>query len=488
MTQTILIDRALVLAAEGFRPGAVLIDGPTIAAVAFTDDEAAQLRSRAAQHVRGAGCWLIPGLIDAHAHGYATLLRGTENSLPLELWALYTTLYGRGYDDSAIRAAILLGAAERIRAGITGVIDHTPMVHLGRTALDAHERSGLRVGYAAFLQDVSDYDLLDIKLPPALMHRLGGPPPLDADAYADRFSELVQTARAGSGRVAVQLGPNAPQRCSPEAWDLWRELRDRHGVPVHMHLMETRAQALIGQRKWRGGLIREIERQGLLEGDVAAAHGIWLTADERDRLARHGATIVHNPASNLMLGSGVMPLAQWRAAGANIALGTDSANTGGRHDLFEAMRLAMMLPRVATTDHTAWPRASEILAMATRQAAPVLGLTGRLGTIAPGQLADLVLVRHDQPATLPMQHNEAALVQSASPDAVDSVMVNGAWVMRARRILAFDEAAALAEAEAAADAIRTRAAAELPVLDAALPGLAERLRAVLAAYAEGQTR
>jgi 5-methylthioadenosine/S-adenosylhomocysteine deaminase len=126
---------ALVLGEAGFAEGTVSVDGARITAVALSPEDRAALQRHAAEHVDAVGCWLIPGLIDAHAHGYATLLRGTENSMPLELWALYTVMYGRAYDAAAMRAAILLGAAERIRAGITGWIDHSPMVHLGEAAL-----------------------------------------------------------------------------------------------------------------------------------------------------------------------------------------------------------------------------------------------------------------------------------------------------------------------------------------------------------------
>jgi 5-methylthioadenosine/S-adenosylhomocysteine deaminase len=116
--------------------------------------------------------------------------------------------------------------------------------------------------------------------------------------------------------------------------------------------------------------------------------------------------------------------------------------------------------------------------MATRNGAHVLGLAERLGAIAPGQFADLALVRADHPTMLAMGRDEAALVQHGSPEAVDSVMVDGTWVMRERRILAFDEAAVMAEAAAAIAELRERVAARLPVLEAALPALAERFRAV----------
>ena len=469
------IDAALVLSENGFAEGTVLVEGRQIAAVAWSAAEREALRSRAGTVVAAEGHWLIPGLVDGHSHGYAALLRGTQNSLPLELWAFYTVLYGRAFDEAALRAAILLGAAERIRAGITGWIDHSPMMHLGQAALAAHEASGLRVGYAPFLHDVADDALLGLSVPAPVAGLAGGTAPLDPPRYAAEFAALVATAQAGSGRVSVLLGPNAPQRCSPAAWELWRSLRERHAVPIHTHLMETRAQAGIGARGWPGGLVAEMERQGLLGEWLSVAHGVWLTPAERDLLAAQRVIVVHNPASNLMLGSGIMPLLEARRAGLRVALGTDSANTGGRHDLFEAMRLALMLPRVGEPDYTRWPRGRDVLDMATRNGAAVLGLEGRAGRICRGQLADLVLVRCRTAGTLALGPGEDALAQHGGPEAVDSVMVDGRWVMRGQMVLAFDEAAALADAEAAIAALHERTVAKLAMLEVALPALDQAL-------------
>ena len=470
-----LIDGALVLSDSGFAAGTVLVEGRHIAAVSWYEAEREALRARAGTVVAAQGHWLIPGLLDGHSHAYAALLRGTQNSLPLELWAFYTVLYGRAFDAAALRSAILLGAAERIRAGITGWIDHSPMTHLGEAALAAHEASGLRVGYAPFLHDVADDVLLGMAVPAPVARLAGGAPALDPRRYAAQFDALVETARAGSGRVSVLLGPNAPQRCSPAAWELWQSLRERHGVYVHTHLMETRAQAVIGAGNWPGGLVAEMARQGLLGEWLSVAHGIWLTPAERDLLAAHRVTIIHNPASNLMLGSGTMPLLEARRAGLRVALGTDSANTGGRHDLFEAMRLALMLPRVGEPDYTRWPRGRDVLDMATRNGAAVLGLENQAGRIAVGQLADLVLVRCRTAGTLALEPGADALVQHGGPEWVDSVMVDGRWVMRGGVLLAFDEEAALADAEAAIAALHQRTAAQLAMLDEALPALAQAL-------------
>jgi 5-methylthioadenosine/S-adenosylhomocysteine deaminase len=475
MKGPICIDGAFVCAEGEPRVGAVLVADCRIAAVAWSAPDRADLCARAAEVVDGTGYWLMPGLIDAHAHAYGTLLRGTENSLPLELWALHTTLYGRAFDGAALRAAILLAAAERIHGGITGTLDHSVMVALAAESLAAHEASGLRVAFAPFLHDVSDYDLLGVPLPPALQALIGGPPPLNIDVYADNFAAMVQTARAGSGRVGVQLGPNAPQRCSPTVWKLWRQLRDRHDVAVHTHLMETRAQASLNVR-WPGGLVAEMERQGLLEGRLTCAHGVWLEDDELATLARHDVTISHNPASNLMLGSGVMRFGACAACGVRIALGSDSANTGGRNDLFAQMRLAMMLPRRDGGDFTAWPKPATVFAAATQGGAVALGVQGAVGRIAVGRLADVVLLRATASACVAAAPILDVLVQHAGPEHVDSVMVDGTWVMRAGTIVAFDEAAAIREAQTQAAAVRERVTANLPVIQAAMPGIAASLR------------
>lgn len=469
----ITIDGAAIIADGTARIGSVLVEGSLITGVAYAAEDRAGLCGRAAETLPGDGHWLMPGLIDGHAHGYGSLLRGTENSLPLELWALHTTLHGRAFDAAAMRSAILLGAAEKLRAGITGTLDHSPMQALAPDALAAHEASGLRVAYAHFLHDLSDYDLLNLPLPPAVQGLVGGPPPLDADRYAHDFADLVRQARGGSGRVSVQLGPNAPQRCSPATWKLWRDLRDRHDVAVHTHLLETRAQASLNHR-YPGGLVAEMARSGMLAGRLTCAHGVWLSEAEQAVLAGHGVTVSHNPASNLMLGSGVMHFAGCAACGLRLALGSDSANTGGRADVFGLMRLAMMLPR---RDGITWPDAQTVFAAATQGGAAALGMGGQVGRIAPGQRADLVLVQAQAAATLARDAGLAALVQHAGPEHVRTVLVDGRIVLRDGVITAFDEAAVIREAGTQISLLQKRVAPGLAIIQANMPELMQRFLA-----------
>src|SRR5262245_1470362 len=210
-------------------------------------------------------------------------------------------------------------------------------------------------------------------------------------------------------------------------------------------------------------------RAGLLGHRLSVAHGIWLAPDEADRLARHGVTVVHNPASNLMLGSGRLPLPAMLERGVPLALGTDSSNSGGRHDLFEVMRLALMLPRPDTAEPRGWPSARQVLEMATIGGARAIGQAGAVGRIEPGQRADLVLIDPRGAALAGAPVTVPHLVQHGTAAAVSAVMIDGRWVLRDGRILAFDEAAVLEQASAIATEIRAAAGPALALAETAAP-------------------
>jgi 5-methylthioadenosine/S-adenosylhomocysteine deaminase len=454
-------------------PAAILVEDARIVAVE-TGENGARLAARAAARVDAPDLIAMPGMVNAHHHAYANVLRGTENSLPLELWALYTVAYGRALDAEVIRLAILLGAAEMIRAGVTACIDHFPHVGNAPAAYAAHRASGMRVGFAPFLHDIHDHDFLGFDLPAELRARLTTPFQ-PHERLAALFRDLAAQARRDGGPVAILLGPNAPQRCSPALLALWRGLRDELGLGVHTHLLETRPQAMRSRKVWKGGLVGEMERQGLLAPGLGVAHGIWLLPEERDLLARHGVAVSHNPASNLMLGSGAMPFADYRARGVTMALGSDSANTGGAANPFELMRLAMMLPRLATRDWEAWPTPREVFRMATEGGAAMLGRRD-IGRIAPGAAADIVLLDPSGSEFAAAEVGVDAIVQHGNRGAVRAVMIDGRWVYRNGRILAFDEDQVRRDFAGRAPAIMAGAAAGLALTREALPWIAKALQ------------
>lgn len=453
----IAIANALVLA-DAFaapRPGAILVDGDRIAGIAHGDDVPGLL-ARAGEVHDARGAMALPGFVNAHHHGYANVLRGAEADLPLEFWSFFTVAWGRALDAGALRIAILLGAAEMLRAGTTAVVDHAPHAALGAVAIAAHRELGMRVGYAPMLHDLHDHDLMGFELPGGLRARLEGAGFLPLATQVAALRDLAAALR-GDRRVGLMLAPNAPQRCSPAMLDALPRLRDELALPVHAHLLETRAQAILCRRLWPEGVVAELDRRGLLAPGASFAHCVWAEEAEFELLARRGAAVVHNPASNLMLGSGIMRLASCAGRGIPTGLGSDSANTGGRADPFELMRLAIMLPRVDPRARS-FPGARDALAMAGAGGAAALGLRADLGVLAPGRLADIVLVAMDDGVVAAAAPDAEVLVRHGTPALVRGTMVGGAWAFLDGRVLAFDEAEVLAGFHARAGEIVARAA------------------------------
>ncbi|MBN8940976.1 MAG: amidohydrolase family protein [Rhizobiales bacterium] len=439
-------------------PGGVLVEGDRIAAILAPGEvEAAAAGADAVLYVRGA--LIAPPLYDGHVHSSSTLLRGTENSLPLELWSYYAIKYGRGFSERCARAAIMLTAAEMIRNGIAGYVDHYPQVGFLQAAFEAHARTGMRVGFAPFFQDVTDHDFLGIPLSPDVLADLAPRVTRSPDDVRASFADLAAEAgRGDAARISLLLGPNGPQRCSPVMIALWHALQDELGLGAHTHLLETLPQAAASRAAWPGGLVGEMNRQGLLTPKLSVAHGIWLEPGDHQLLARRGVTLVHNPTSNRMLGSGQLDIRACLDAGLKLALGTDCSNTGGRHDLFEAMRFAVMSGRAPGSDHETWLKPVEAFRAATAGGAGALGVEQVQGLLAPGAAADLMVLNFRREPLTAAPISIDSLVMHADARSVSALMVGGEWLMRHGRIECFDEDEALDEAAACAGELRALAA------------------------------
>jgi 5-methylthioadenosine/S-adenosylhomocysteine deaminase len=324
------------------------------------------------------------------------------------------------------------------------------------------------------LQDVHDHHLFAMRMPAKLQTWLEAPGFAPPDYLESMFRALVSAD--GQGRVRVMLGPNAPQRCSGDMIALWRKLRAAHGLPVHTHLLETRLQAFGTRKIWPQGLIAEMEKHGLLEAPMSVAHAIWLDAPERRLLAERNIAVSHNPASNLMLGSGIAALRDYLRNGVAVGLGSDSANSGGPADMFAIMRLAMMLPRLALDDPGAWPVEREVLGMATEGGAGVLALGEETGKLAEGRAADLILFDPSGVQGAAMAPSVETFVQHGSPQNIVATMVGGTWVYRDGKVLAFDEAAVLARFRDRAAALAERAKDGIAIAQAAEAELTKELR------------
>jgi cytosine/adenosine deaminase-related metal-dependent hydrolase len=199
--------------------------------------------------------------------------------------------------------------------------------------------------------------------------------------------------------------------------------------------------------RWRRSLVSQLAELGVLTDSFTAAHGVWLASDDICLLAGAGATVAHNPASNLRLGSGIAPVRQMLDRAVNVALGSDGSLSSDNQDMFEAMRLAALVSRAdPSADPERWLDAADAFERATVAGARALGFPGELGLIEPGSRADIVLLRANSTFLEPRNDLLNALVFAETGSAVDTVLVDGRVVLEHGRPRGVDE-----------DAIRDRA-------------------------------
>ncbi|MGE5303486.1 MAG: amidohydrolase family protein, partial [Alphaproteobacteria bacterium] len=207
------------------------------------------------------------------------------------------------------------------------------------------------------------------------------------------------------------------------------------------------AQAVTGQRVYGTSLLAHLDAIGVLAPNLSLAHSIWIEPGDIELFVKRQATPVHNPASNLRIGSGLAPLKQFIAAGVRVGLGTDGAASNDGQNMFDAVRLAALIHNQAGTDFRGWVTPAQALAMATRNGAHAFGLEA--GVLAPGKLADIVLLRRDTPAFTPLNDVIGQLVFCENGNSVDTVIVNGEIVVESGSLKRIDEREVLQCAERA---------------------------------------
>jgi guanine deaminase len=268
----------------------------------------------------------------------------------------------------------------------------------------------------------------------------------DADHVA-RLYEATASQWQGHARVGPVVSPSALQRVSDEHLTRLYDIAERFDLPFHVHIQETFTQALDGPGRYGTSMIAHASSLGILSDRTSVAHGIWLTDDDIDILARTRATVIHNPASNLKLGSGVARVKELLSASVNVGLGCDGYTCNDAQDLIEAMKLASLLSSVASEDPQLWIGPEDALRMATQGGATAVGLRGH-GRIVPGVAADLVIFNAETPALRPMNAPAGQLVYCAKRSDVRSVVVDGHLVVADGVVQALDETALLDEIEA----------------------------------------
>ena len=396
------------------------------------------------------GRLVLPGLVNAHSHSYGQVCRHCLNDDTLEPWLPRAMAYAGGMTPADSALAARLHAADALRNGVTLLLDHARLApdHV-EAAVDAYERSGLRVALAPQIGDRTIADSLPA-LDPALHAVIAA-----ADRWAPRTAagllgmmrSLVHRT-AGRNSVRTLAGPSTAERCTPELLNGLSALAREHGLAVHTHLLESRVQR-------RGGdPLAVLESAGLLGPRTTLAHCVHLGAADRARIAASGAAVVHNPLSNLATGAGYFDLRAALDASVRVAFGTDAFNCGGSQDWLAAVRVGVTLRRPEEPS-ARWVRPADAWCGAVESAASALGFGDVAGRLEPGLGADFLVV-HPAAAGCyagPDWREQLAYAGAGFGGGLERVYVGGRLLARNGRPLHLDEAALAREAAAAYERI-----------------------------------
>ena len=384
---------------------------------------------------------VMPGLVNAHSHLTEILQRSFRDNARMEIWRGYRAMT----EDLAhlkadeIGVAAELACSEMLKNGVTAVVDHfSTRPRLGvdkmEAILGAFEKTGIRGMLVPSLRDQDSIRLAARELKRGRPTQKTSPEPWKEEVLA-----VLARLRRSSTSSGLMLGPSSPMNCSD---GLLREVvrfAEQYDLGIHTHLLETRLQAWTAHKIYQKPMCAHLAEIGFLSPRVSTAHSIWLEESEMDLLASSGASAVHNPASNLKLGSGVAPVAKLKARGVNVALGTDGGDTSDSYSIFEQIRLAAFLSRIAAEDPESWITAPDALRMGTVNGAQAIpAWRGKIGEIKPGYRADLVILKPSL-RLRPLRDIIHQLVFCEGGQSVDTVLVDGKIVVEGGRLINVDE-------------------------------------------------
>lgn len=403
------------------------------------------------------GRLLHPGLINGHTHSHGNLAKGMVDRVTLEL-LLTAGPYmsgARTLEDKYLSS--LIGACEMVMKGCTAAYDlaaEFPMPTAeGLAAIgQAYADVGMRAMLAPMVADTSFFQAI-----PGLMDQL--PPSLQKQVEAYQFSpykaSVKQMKKAlhgwkldGQG-VHLAVAPTIPHHCSREFLLACLKLAKDYDTGLHTHVSESKVQVVAGYRLYGTSLTTYMDSLGLVGPKFTVAHGVWLDSDDMKLLGDKGASVSHNPGSNMVLGNGIADMRGMLDAKVNVGIGTDGASCSDNQNMYENMRLASMVSKVQGPDNREWITTEEVLHAATAGSARALGLGDKIGKLEVGYKADIVFLDLGHINWIPFNDPTNQIVHTEDGAAVHSVMVGGRMILEDRKLLNVDMVQLARQAEKA---------------------------------------
>lgn len=348
---------------------------------------------------------LIPGFINAHTHAAMSLYRGFADDRPLESWLNESVWPAekRWLSAEMVRDGTELAIAEMLAGGVTCFSDQYFFPEIvAETAVDLHMRA------------VVGTPIIDF--PTAWAS--------GATECLRKASELVHDAYLGHPLISTCFAPHATYSLSDEAFIELRVIADQLDIPVQIHLHESAAEIANAVQQTGKRPLQRLTDLGLVNSSLLAVHGVHMNDDEIVQLASAGVSVAHCPKSNLKLASGIAPVMDYRAAGVNVAVGTDGAASNNTLDMLAELGTAALLAKAISGDASALS-AADALSMATMGGARALGLAHETGSIETGKWADLTCIDLHRLNSQPMYDPISQLVYTARADQVTDVWVAG---------------------------------------------------------------
>ena len=391
----------------------VAVEGTTIASVGTQRPQGEFDRV-----VDGQGQVLMPGLINCHTHVPMTLMRGYGGGCDLQHWLQeYIFPAEAKLDERAVAAGTALGLAEMIATGTTCIVDmYMKTSTIAQQVMNAGISANLSCGGLYF----------------------GDPKDFSPDKCSDcrNQEELMQQWHgAGEGQILVDASIHGEYTSSAPLWQWTADFAQKNKLGMHVHISETKLEHEQSLQRHGKTPLAILDQYGVWERGGTAAHCVWVSDEDVDLMARKHVTAVHNPVSNLKLGSGVARVPKMLEVGVNVALGTDGVSSNNNADLFEEIKLAAMLHKGVSRDPMV-VTAHQALEMATVNAARALGRN--TGVVAPGKVADLILVDFNRPNLVPCHDVEENLVFAARGSDVSMNMARGKIIYEKGEFLTLD--------------------------------------------------
>ena len=447
MKQILLKNGYIVTMAAGnevvYDGGSILIEDDRIKAVGKVDP---QLIRPDAEVLELNGNYVLPGFVNTHVHTSQQISRGVGDDVDFVTW-LHDRMWpfesNMTEEDSYVSS--LATALELIRSGVTSFAEPGGQFVSGMCRATA--QSGLRGKLAKSVMDCGD-----------------GLPPIWQRTMEQELDQQVQDLETyhntADGRVKVWFGLRTIFNDTDEICVKTKELADKYGVGIHMHVAEAKEEKEYTYDRWGVGTVKHLEDLGVLDKNLLAVHTVWLTDEEIGLFKKRNVKVSHNPASAMrVLGFARIP--RMLKEGICISIGTDGASSSNHMDMVDEMWLTSLIHKGWRLDPTVVP-SQDILRMATRWGAEAL-LDGDLyGTLEAGKKADLIIIDPAGPSMSPVNDKIAALVTAMHSSNITHTMCDGKWLMKDRKVLVLDEEAIMKEAAERASAIYRRAGIVLP--------------------------